>query len=120
MARTVRDATRAAPRTRPANERTYLAWWRTGLTCFAVAIGVGKLLPVVGKESTDWPYAALGVAFALLGVALIGIGYRRFHSISGSIESGEPTEDDFAAIAATTVAGVVLAAGVVGPVLFAS
>jgi putative membrane protein len=110
----------ARSRTRLANERTYLAWWRTGLTCFAVAIGVGKLLPVVGEESTDWPYAALGVAFALLGLALIGLGYRRFHAISRSIESGEPTHDDFAAIAATTVAGVILAAGVIGLVLFAS
>jgi putative membrane protein len=38
----VRDATR---RTRLANERTYLAWWRTGLTALAVSFGAGRLLP---------------------------------------------------------------------------
>ena len=36
------DSTR---RTRLANERTYLAWWRTGLTTLAVAIGAGKIVP---------------------------------------------------------------------------
>ena len=35
-----RDATR---RTRLANERTYLAWWRTGLTAFAVSFGAGRI-----------------------------------------------------------------------------
>ena len=39
-----RDATR---RTRLANERTYLAWWRTGLTTLAVSVGTGKLVPAV-------------------------------------------------------------------------
>jgi putative membrane protein len=39
-----RDATR---RTRLANERTYLAWWRTGLTAFAVSLGAGKLVPAL-------------------------------------------------------------------------
>src|ERR1043166_8707504 len=37
-----RDATR---RTRLASERTYLAWWRTGLTAFAVAFGAGRVVP---------------------------------------------------------------------------
>jgi len=40
----VADATR---RTRLANERTYLAWWRTGLTALAVSIGFGKIVPGV-------------------------------------------------------------------------
>ena len=46
-----RDATR---RTRLANERTYLAWWRTGLTSFAVSLGAGKLVPALTEES-HWP-----------------------------------------------------------------
>ncbi len=36
------DATR---RTRLANERTYLAWWRSGLTALAVGLAAGKLVP---------------------------------------------------------------------------
>ncbi len=38
----VGDATR---RTHLANERTYLAWWRTGLAALAVSLGAGKLVP---------------------------------------------------------------------------
>ena len=38
------DATR---RTRLANERTYLAWWRTGLAAFAVSLGAGRLVPAI-------------------------------------------------------------------------
>src|SRR2546430_79024 len=40
----VQDATR---RTRLASERTYLAWWRTGLTAFAVSLGSGRLVPAI-------------------------------------------------------------------------
>ncbi len=36
------DATR---RTRLANERTELAWWRTGLTALAVALAIGRVVP---------------------------------------------------------------------------
>jgi putative membrane protein len=53
------DATR---RTRLANERTYLAWWRTGLTAFAVSLGAGKLVPALTDES----------AFALLAIVAFG------------------------------------------------
>jgi putative membrane protein len=46
------DATR---RTRLANERTYLAWWRTGLTAFAVSLGTGKLVPALTDEARAGP-----------------------------------------------------------------
>ena len=38
-----------ARRTSLANERTQLAWWRTGLTALAVALAVGRLVPEIGK-----------------------------------------------------------------------
>jgi putative membrane protein len=43
-----RDATR---RTRLASERTYLAWWRTGLTTLAVSVGTGKIVPELSGET---------------------------------------------------------------------
>ena len=54
------DATR---RTRLANERTYLAWWRGGLTALAVAFGIGALLPKVSDDGD-----ALAVRGARRGV----------------------------------------------------
>ena len=68
------DATR---RTRLAAERTELAWWRTGLTALAVALGVGRVIPALDSSLVRWPYAALGTAFAVYGIALICFGSVR-------------------------------------------
>jgi putative membrane protein len=80
----VEDATR---RTHLANERTYLAWWRSGLTAFAVSVGVGKLVPGLSGGS-NWPYVVLGVCFALLGLAFIGLGYLRFRAVNAALAEG--------------------------------
>ena len=64
-------------RTSLANERTLLAWWRTGLTALAVALGVGRLLPELAPHETRWPFVAIGVAFAVYGIALFLYGTRR-------------------------------------------
>ena len=68
-----RDATR---RTRLANERTYLAWWRTGLTTFAVSVAAGRLVPELSSGAA-WPFEAIGVAFALVGLLFIAYAYIR-------------------------------------------
>ena len=70
------DAGDATRRTRLANERTYLAWWRTGLTAFAVSLGAGKLVPALTDESR-WPYVAVGIGFALLGSRSWPTAFRR-------------------------------------------
>ena len=79
-----RDATR---RTRLANERTYLAWWRTGLTSLAVSFGAGRLLPELSK-GTAWPYEVIGIAFAVVGVAFIVQGYLRQRRIDDALDQG--------------------------------
>ena len=57
------DATR---RTRLANERTFLAWWRTALGTEGLAVGVGKVLPEV-TDGPHWPY----VAFGLIAIQIV-------------------------------------------------
>src|SRR4029077_19976442 len=42
-----------------APERTLLAWWRTGMAALAVALAVGRLLPVLAPNATRWPYVVL-------------------------------------------------------------
>jgi putative membrane protein len=81
----VADATR---RTRLANERTYLAWWRTGLTTLAVAIGAGKIVPEL-TGAARWPAALLGAAYALAGVAFVVLGQRRFVHVEAALDHGE-------------------------------
>src|SRR5262245_8517607 len=81
----VEDATR---RTRLANERTYLAWWRTGLTAFAVGIGAGKIAPELAGGAR-WPYVAVGVAFSLLGVVFVAYGFRPLRGVAAAVARGE-------------------------------
>jgi putative membrane protein len=73
-----------------ANERTYLAWWRTGLTAFAVSIGTGRIVPALTDEQR-WPYAIAGAGFAVLGVLLIAYGLARHRAVERAFEAGEST-----------------------------
>src|SRR5262249_57701520 len=75
-------------RTRLANERTYLAWWRTGLTALAVSFGAGRLLPELTK-GPKWPYEVIGVAFAIVGVGFIVQAYRRQRGLERALERGD-------------------------------
>ena len=100
----IEDATR---RTRLANERTYLAWWRTGLTSLAVCVGVGRLVPSVASGA-HWPYEALGVGYGVLGIAFVATGYLRTRQVELALDHGTfaPLADRLTA--ALTVAGVAL------------
>ena len=98
------DATR---RTRLAIERTYLAWWRTGLTAFAVSFGAGKLVPALTDEKR-WPYTLVGVGFALLGVAFVGYGFRRQRLVERAVARGDYVRPDERFLAALTAIGILL------------
>jgi putative membrane protein len=64
-------------RTGLAVERTMLAWWRTGLAALAVALGIGRILPVLDPDAENWPYVAVGLGFALYAIGLFGYGTVR-------------------------------------------
>lgn len=100
------DATR---RTRLANERTYLAWWRSGLTALAVALAVGKIVPQF-SGGTSWPWAILGGLYGMLAIAFIAYGYLRLRSIDAAIRRGEFPLPDTRFVAILTGYGIALAA----------
>jgi len=79
-----KDATR---RTRLANERTFLAWWRSGLTALAVGFGAGRLVPELAGGS-NWPFEAIGVGFCLVGVAFMAYGYVRHREVERELSRG--------------------------------
>jgi putative membrane protein len=112
----IEDATR---RTRLANERTYLAWLRSGLTALAVALAAGKLVPEL-SSGASWPYEVLGVGYALLGIALIAYGHRRQYAVEAALRRGEWAPIDTRVSAVLTVAGIVLGVATVVVVLFAT
>ena len=70
-----------------ANERTYLAWWRTGLTAIAVGIATGGIAPKLAGERR-WAYVAIGFGFAALGAALLAYGLRRQVDVNRALERG--------------------------------
>jgi len=79
------DATR---RTRLANERTYLAWWRTGLTALAVSFGAGRLLPEL-SQGPNWPFELVGIAFAAVGIVFMTYGYVRHRDVDAALDRGD-------------------------------
>jgi putative membrane protein len=97
----------AMRRTYLANERTYLAWWRTGLTSLAAGIGVGRIVPSLIHQPR-WPYAVVGVGFSLIGITTIAYAFWRQRELRDAVSKGEfrhPRED---LLLALTVAGVSL------------
>jgi putative membrane protein len=111
----VEDATR---RTRLANERTYLAWWRTGLTSLAVAVGVGRLVPA-HTNASKWPYETVGALFGLLGIGFIWFGFARARAVEDALDRASFAELGVRLPAALVAAGCVLGAAVVALILFA-
>jgi putative membrane protein len=111
----VEDATR---RTRLANERTYLAWWRSGLTALAVGLGAGKLVPELSSGAA-WPYELLGVGYSVLGIAFIAYGHRRQFAVEAALRRGDWAGMDSRAAAVFTAAGIILAAATIAVILLA-
>jgi putative membrane protein len=108
-----RDATR---RTRLANERTYLAWWRTGLTTFAVSLAAGKLVPELSSGAA-WPFEVIGVAFGAVGLVFIIYAYVRQKRVEEALSRGHyaPFETRVALVFAAL--GVLLGIGTITVIL---
>jgi putative membrane protein len=77
----------ASRRTYLAQERTLLAWWRTGLATVAVALAIGRLLPAVAKVPRT-PYLWLGAGFGVLALTLIVFGTLRQRLVNRALDQG--------------------------------
>lgn len=93
-------------RTKLAVERTYLAWWRTGLTAYAVALATARVVPELAKSKVQWPYTVLGLGFALLGGACVICGEQRRRG-------GERENASAALTLGLTLGALVLGVGVI-------
>jgi putative membrane protein len=102
----VQDASR---RTRLAAERTWLAWWRTGLAATAGAIAIGRVLPSV-TGGAHWPFRLLGLGYGALAIAVLIIGAVRQRHGAEALSRGGYDEMSFSLVAWLTGAAVALAA----------
>jgi inner membrane protein YidH len=106
----------ALRRTRLANERTYLAWWRTGLTTFAVSLAAGKLVPELSSGAA-WPFEAVGVAFGVVGVLFIAYAYVRQKAVEDALARGEYAPFEVRTALVFAALGVVLGIGTIAVIL---
>ena len=95
----------ASRRTHLANERTLLAWWRSGLTALGVGLAVARVIPELGHQ-TRWPYGALGAAYAVFGLAMIAYGTLRQRNVEQALGEGRFSGAHPAVVAGFTVLAV--------------
>jgi len=96
------DVTR---RTFLAEERTWLAWWRSGIASATAAVAVGGVAPRLLDDERG-AFVVLGAGYALVAVAMFGAGWRRHEAAARALERGT-----YAALERVWVLGLTLAAG---------
>jgi putative membrane protein len=73
-----------------ANDRTFLAWLRTGIALFGLGFVVAKVALVVQPDETRLQnknlYSAVGVVIVLSGAALVVVGYLQHARVLRSLD----------------------------------
>jgi putative membrane protein len=103
-------------RTMLAAERTWLAWWRSGIAAATAAVAVGGVVPEL-VDSSRAPYVVLGAGYAVLSAAVLIGGWQRHRRVQRALAHGvyEDVSDHW--IAGLTLAGAVLAIGTLALIL---
>jgi putative membrane protein len=79
------DVTR---RTRLAAERTWLAWWRSGIAAATAAVAVGGVVPEL-VEGGRTAYVVLGAGYAALAAAVFAAAAVRRRQVERALDEGE-------------------------------
>jgi putative membrane protein len=98
-----------------ANDRTFLAWLRTGIACFGLGFVVAKAALIIkaGGEpvSNKNLYSLTGVLIVLSGAALVNAGYLQHRQVRLQLRTDAPRPAHRWALTTTiiaTVAGLAL------------
>jgi putative membrane protein len=96
-----------------ANERTLLAWLRTGLALVAGGVAVATYAPDLGVR---WGSAAVALGLVLIGLGTALAGYRRWRANEAAIATDRPLPASWLmpTITAATAAVIVVVAVLVG------
>ena len=70
-----------------ANERTYLAWLRTGLALVVAGFGAERILPA---EGIIWVRQVIGVSIIIAGVLTAGLARWRWQTVDRAMRAGRP------------------------------
>ena len=93
-----------------ANDRTFLAWLRTGISLFGFGFVVAKVALIVdpGSQgvSNEVLYTTVGVIMVLCGAALVGFGYLQHAKVAHHLDPEDQSPPRWArSIATATVVG---------------
>jgi putative membrane protein len=93
-----------------ANERTLLAWLRTGLALVAGGVAVATYAPDLG---VPWGSAAVALLLVAIGLGAALTGHRRWRANEAAIRAGRPLPESWLVPALNAaVAAVVVVVGV--------
>jgi putative membrane protein len=84
---TASEDTDVTRRTMLAAERTWLAWWRTGIAAAAASVAVGGVVPEL-VEGERWPYVGVGAGYAALALALFVGAWIRQRQVEAALARG--------------------------------
>jgi putative membrane protein len=116
---TAQTAGDSAPRrTWLAAERTYLAWVRTALGAFGMAVAVGRLLPAL-TDSSHVQFGLLGGAYGVFGLLIVLLGAYRSRGVRASLAAQEALPDHSWTLWLVTVFALALGGVTVALVLVA-
>lgn len=104
-------------RTILAGERTWLAWFRTGIAVSAAAVAVGGVIPRL-VEGSRWPFVVIGIGYAILTIAVFWMGLKRYREIEEAIEHGNNLTSSARSLMWLTVGGAFLALATVFAITF--
>lgn len=102
-----RDVTR---RTHLAAERTWLAWWRSGIAAATAAVAVGGVVPNL-VEGSRTPYVVLGAGYALLAAAVFAGAAVRRRQVDQALARGDYVGVGERGVLALTLVAMALALG---------
>jgi putative membrane protein len=97
-----------------ANDRTYLAWLRTGIALFGLGFVVSKVALIAGVDTAQIDdrdlYSAAGVVIVLLGAGLVVVGhFHHTHTLHAlPPDPSVPRASWPRAVTATAIVGAVL------------
>lgn len=108
----IEEDPRLDPRTHQANERTLLAWMRTGLALITFGFLIARmgvwLQQVEGSEDALPVAPFVGGLFVILGAAAEGFGIWQYLTVKRALDRGEAVRSSVAVVLTIAISGGIL------------
>jgi putative membrane protein len=100
-------------RTLLAAERTWLAWWRSGIAAATASVAVGGVVPEL-VDGGRTAYVVLGIGYAALAAAVFLAGAVRRRAVERALGRGDYAQVSEVWVLVLTIAAMTLALATIG------